>query len=131
MLIQKEVAERFASKCGTKEYGITSVILQSIFNVSVPRVVKKECFTPQPKIDSALCLLVPHNRYNISNFECFKNFVHLAFSMRRKTLVNNLKSKYEKEKVVAILNKFHYLETVRPEEISVENFINIYNEIEQ
>jgi 16S rRNA (adenine1518-N6/adenine1519-N6)-dimethyltransferase len=59
VLIQKEVAERFASKFGTKEYGITSVILQSIFDVSIPRIVRKECFTPAPKIDSALCLLVP------------------------------------------------------------------------
>lgn len=126
VLIQKEVAERFASKSGTKEYGITSVILQSIFDVSIPRIVKKECFTPTPKIDSALCLLVPHNRYQIDNFNKFKEFVHLAFSMRRKTLVNNLKFKYEKEKVVEVLETFNYLETVRPEEISVENFIKIF-----
>ena len=129
VLIQKEVAERFASKEGTKDYGITSVILQSIFDVSIPRVVKKECFTPMPKIDSALCLLVPHNKYKISNFEMFKSFVHLAFSMRRKTLVNNLKQKYEKEKVVEALEKFNYLATTRPEEISVENFINIFEKL--
>lgn len=129
VLIQKEVAERFASAHGTKDYGITSVILQSIFDVSIPRVVKKECFTPMPKIDSALCLLVPHNRYQISNFERFKNFVHLSFSMRRKTLVNNLKSNFTKEKIVEVLNKYGYLETVRPEEISVENFINIFEEL--
>ena len=127
VLIQKEVAERFASSHGTKDYGVTSVILQSIFDVSIPRIVKKECFTPMPKIDSALCLLVPHNRYQISDFEKFKNFIHSAFSMRRKTLVNNLKSKFNKEKVVEVLNRFNYLETVRPEEISVENFINIFN----
>ena len=127
VLIQKEVAERFASSHGTKDYGITSVILQSIFDVSIPRIVKKECFTPMPKIDSALCLLVPHNRYQISNFENFKNFVHSAFSMRRKTLVNNIKSKFNKEKVVEVLKRFNYQETVRPEEISVENFIDIFN----
>jgi 16S rRNA (adenine1518-N6/adenine1519-N6)-dimethyltransferase len=129
VLIQKEVAERFASRCGTKEYGITSVILQSIFDVGVPRVVKKECFTPMPKIDSALCLLVPHNKYQISDFEGFKDFVHLSFSMRRKTLINNLKSRYDKELIVAVLKTFGYQETVRPEEISVENFINIYHKL--
>ena len=129
VLIQKEVAERFASVHGTKDYGITSVILQSVFDVSIPRIVKKECFTPMHKIDSALCLLVPHIKYQISNFEEFKNFVHLAFSMRRKTLVNNLKQKYEKEKIVEVLKKVNYLETVRPEEISVENFINIFEEL--
>ena len=126
VLIQKEVAERFASKCGTKEYGITSVILQSLFDVTIPRIIKKECFTPMPKIDSALCKLVPHKKYKISNFEEFKNFVHLAFSMRRKTLTNNLKSKYVKEKITEALNKFGYKESVRPEEIDVVNFINIF-----
>ena len=119
VLIQKEVAERFASTCGTKEYGITSVILQSIFDVTMPRVVRKECFTPSPKVDSALCKLVPHNKYPTLDFEGFKNFVHLSFSMRRKTLVNNLKNKYEKEKIILTLQKFGYAETVRPEEISV------------
>ncbi len=129
VLIQKEVAERFASTFGTKEYGITSVILQSIFDVSIPRIVKKECFTPMPKIDSALCLLIPHNKYKISNFDEFKNFVHLSFSMRRKTLINNLKSKFEKEKIISVLKKFDYNENVRPEEISVENIINIYENL--
>lgn len=129
VLIQKEVAERFAANFGNKSYGVTSVILQSIFNVSVPRIVKKECFTPMPKIDSALCLLVPHNRYQISDFEEFKNFVHLSFSMRRKTLVNNLKGKYNKEFVVQVLKEFNYSENVRPEQISVENFIKIFNRL--
>lgn len=126
VLIQKEVAERFAAKEGNKDYGITSVILQSIFDVSIPRIIKKECFTPSPKIDSALCKLVPHNRYKISNLEGFKNFVHQSFSMRRKTLVNNLKQKFDKDLIIKTLEKFGFLETVRPEQISVENFIKIY-----
>lgn len=131
VLIQKEVAERFASKCGTKEYGITSVILQSLFDVTIPRVVRKECFTPAPKIDSAICKLVPHNKFNISNFEEFKKFVHLAFSMRRKTLTNNLKSQYEKEKVVDALDQCGYSDSARPEEVSVENFINIFEKLKK
>ena len=125
VLIQKEVAERFASKCGTKEYGITSVILQSIFDVSVPRIVRKECFTPMPKIDSALCLMVPHQKYKITNFEKFKSFVHLSFAMRRKTMANNLKQKYDKDLIISNLKKLGYSETVRPEEISVENFVKL------
>jgi len=125
VLIQKEVAMRFASIHGTKDYGITSVILQSIFDVTMPRVVKKECFTPMPKIDSALCLMVPHHKYKITNFEKFKNFVHLSFAMRRKTMVNNLKQMYDKDVIVSNLKSLGYCETVRPEEISVENFVKL------
>lgn len=129
VLIQKEVAERFAAKEGGKDYGITSVILQSIFDVSIPRIIKKECFTPSPKIDSALCKLVPHDRYKISNFEGFKNFVHQSFSMRRKTLVNNLKQNFDKNLIVKTIEKFGYLDTIRPEQISVENFIKIFEDL--
>ena len=125
VLIQKEVAMRFASVHGTKDYGITSVILQSIFDVSMPRIVKKECFTPMPKIDSALCLMVPHQKYKIADFEKFKKFIHTAFSMRRKTLVNNLKMMYDKDLIVNNLKMLGYAETVRPEEISVENFVKL------
>ena len=131
VLIQKEVAERFASNFGRKDYGITSVILQSIFDVNIPRIVKKECFTPSPKVDSALCKLVPHNKYQNLDFDGFKNFVHFAFSMRRKTLVNNLKNIFGKEKIILALNKFGYKETVRSEEISVENFIKLFNELKK
>ena len=126
VLIQKEVAERFASDFKSKSYGVTSVILQAIFDVSISRIVKKECFTPAPKIDSALCLLIPNNKYNITNFDGFKNFVHLAFSMRRKTLVNNLKSVYSKEEIIANLKTLNLGESVRPEEITVENFVKLF-----
>ena len=126
VLIQKEVAERFASDFKSKSYGITSVILQSIFDVSIPRVVKKECFTPSPKIDSALCLLIPNNKFNIKDFNGFKDFVHVAFSMRRKTLVNNLKHLYPKERILKNLEVVNLPESVRPEEISVENFVKLH-----
>ena len=127
VLIQKEVAERFASDFKSKNYGITSVILQSIFDVSIPRIVRKECFTPAPKIDSALCLLIPNDKYKIKNFNGFKNFVHQAFSMRRKTLVNNLKVQYNKETIIENLKLLGLNENTRPEEISVENFVKLFN----
>ncbi len=129
VLVQKEVAERFASTCGGKEYGTTSVILQSLFDVTIPRIVKKECFTPAPKVDSALCRLVRHDEYQISDFNKFTEFVHLAFSMRRKTLVNNLKSHFDKNIIIKNLNNIGYNELIRPENISVENFIRLFENL--
>ncbi len=126
VLIQKEVAERFCAKPQTKDYGITSVILQSLFNVKITRIVKKECFTPSPKVDSALVLLTPHQKYEIDNFEAFKKFVHTAFSMRRKTLINNLKNDFDKQKIIDGLKIFNFKENARPEEIDVKNFINLF-----
>ena len=68
---------------------------------------------------------------HIQNFEGFKKFVHLAFSMRRKTLVNNLKSEFEKDDIVSALIKLGYNESVRPEQINVENFINLFKNLEK
>ena len=128
VLIQKEVAERFAAGPNNKDYGITSVILQAIFDVSIPRVVKKENFTPQPKIDSALCLLVPHSKYDIDNFDKFKDLVHASFAMRRKTLVNNLtKAGYDKEMVLKALEEMNYSPMVRAENITVSDYVKMYD----
>jgi len=128
-MVQKEVAERFASKEGTKMYGITSVILQSIANVSYEKTVRKECFTPHPKVDSALVKIEFHNKFQIKNFEKFKEFVHASFAMRRKTLINNLMSKlnFERDFLVDIFNKLDFSVTIRPEDLSVEKFIELFN----
>jgi len=101
--------------------------LQSVYDVKITRIVKKENFTPSPKVDSATILFTPHNKYSIENFEGFKNFVKLSFSMRRKTLINNLKNNYSKTNLENALIKLGFNLNVRPEEISVESFINLFN----
>lgn len=126
ILVQKEVALRFGASPKSKDYGITSVTLQAVFDVSIPRIVKKENFTPSPKVDSALCKLVPHNRFDMGNFEEFSEFVSRAFSMRRKTLINNLKNFYDKEKLLNSLKNLSFNENIRPEEIGVDNFVKLY-----
>lgn len=131
-MVQKEVADRFVSKENSKDYGITSVILQSVADVSLKRVVKKECFTPIPKVDSALIeIKINLNKFEIEDYDGFCNFVHKAFSMRRKTLINNLIKNYKinKEKIILNLKKLNYNENVRPEQVSVENFIELFKNL--
>lgn len=129
-MVQKEVAERFASKENSKDYGITSVILQSVADVSLKKIVKKECFTPMPKVDSALVeIKIVGQKFDIKDHTKFCDFVHKAFSMRRKTLLNNLTKNYQinREKIIEKLNKINLNENVRPEQISVENFVKLFN----
>lgn len=131
-MVQKEVADRFVSKENSKDYGITSVILQSVADVSLKRVVKKECFTPIPKVDSALIeIKINLNKFEIEDYDGFCNFVHKAFSMRRKTLINNLIKNYKinKEKIILNLKKLNYNENVRPEQVSVGNFIELFKNL--
>lgn len=132
-MVQKEVALRFASKENCKEYGIPSIMLQAIADVSVAKVVPKECFTPVPKVDSALMKIELKNKFEIVNFERFSALVHASFSMRRKTLLNNLKNNFNVDKEILInnLKKLNLNENIRPEEISVENYVKLSNLLEK
>ena len=129
-MVQKEVAERFCAECNSKEYGITSVILQSIADVKYVRTVKRECFTPAPNVDSALIRLdLRLNKYNIIDRKFFTDLVHNSFAMRRKTLVNNLLKSYNfsREQIESVLADCGLSVMIRPENLTVENFIELSN----
>lgn len=89
VMVQKEVAEKIVAKCGEAGYGITSVIFQYYFQPKITRIVSKKMFSPPPKVDSAV---ISMQRKDVPFDKEFSNFVRLAFSMKRKTLVNNLSS---------------------------------------
>lgn len=132
-MVQKEVAERFCAECNNKDYGITSVILQSVADVKYVRTVKRECFTPAPNVDSALIKLdLRLDKYDIKNRKFFAEFVHNSFAMRRKTLVNNLLKFYNFSRVDIenVLQEFGLNTMVRPENISVEIFVKLSNRFE-
>lgn len=129
-MVQKEVAERFCAEHGSKMYGITSIILQSIADVKYVRTIKKECFMPAPKVDSALIRLdLNLNKYDVLDRKFFSQLIHNSFAMRRKTLVNNLIKSYNipREEIEKIIAELGYNSMVRPEEISVEKFVEFSN----
>ena len=119
-MIQKEVAERIASKPGKKAYGILSVLLQAWYDIEYLFTVDENVFNPPPKVKSAVVRLRRNSR---TSLECderlFKTVVKTAFNQRRKQLRNSLHELITDEKKVEI-----YL-TKRPEQLSVEEFINL------
>jgi 16S rRNA (adenine1518-N6/adenine1519-N6)-dimethyltransferase len=123
-MFQKEVAVRIASKHGSKDYGIMSVITQCYYNVEYLFDVANTCFTPPPKVVSGVIRLTRNNNpYGVDDYFEFKKFVKAAFSQRRKTLRNSLKSFLAPEKLTRdIFNK-------RAEQLSVQEFVTLYNEV--
>lgn len=117
-MFQKEVAERIASKEGSKIYGITSVLLQAYYDIEYLFTVDEDVFNPPPKVKSAVIRL---KRNNVKKLDCdeklFKSIVKSAFNQRRKTLRNSLKP-FLNDAIRAnlIFNK-------RPEQLSVQEFI--------
>lgn len=123
-MFQKEVAERFAEKPGSKIYGITSVLLQAFYNVEYLFTVGPEVFDPPPKVQSAV---IRFTRNEISELDCdekkFKQVVKMAFNQRRKMMRRSLKS------LLNETNKDHEVLTKRPEQLSVEEFVKLTNMI--
>ena len=124
-MFQKEVAERCASKPGSKEYGILSVFLQAYYKVEYLFTVKAGVFNPPPKVLSAVIRLTRNETVDLACDEkLFWQVVKAGFNQRRKTLRNALSSIINKEKMVE--NKTLDL---RAERLSVIDFVKLTNEI--
>ena len=124
-MFQKEVAERIASKEGSKVYGITSILLQAFFDIDYLFTVHEDVFNPPPKVKSAVIRL---KRNSVKKLSCdeklFKQLVKVSFNQRRKTMRNSLKQYLTDElKAMELFNK-------RPEQLSVQQFIELTNLIE-
>lgn len=121
-MFQKEVAKRVASKEGSKDYGILSVLLQAFYEIEYLFDVPPGCFNPPPKVDSGVIRLTRiGNPYQISSRKKFVLLVKTAFSQRRKTLRNALKSILPtgKELPEAVASK-------RAEQLSVAAFVQLH-----
>ena len=124
-MFQKEVAERCASKPGSKEYGILSVFLQAYYKVEYLFTVKAGVFNPPPKVLSAVIRLTRNETADLGCDEkLFWQVVKAGFNQRRKTLRNAVSSLINKEKMVD--NKTLDL---RAERLSVADFVQLTNEI--
>ncbi|MFN3404090.1 MAG: 16S rRNA (adenine(1518)-N(6)/adenine(1519)-N(6))-dimethyltransferase RsmA [Cytophagaceae bacterium] len=126
-MIQKEVAERIASKEGNKTYGILSVLLQAFYDIEYLFTVHEHVFKPAPKVKSAVIRLKRNNRERLPcNEKFFFTLVKQGFNNRRKTLRNALKPL----NLPAEIQNHHFLDK-RAEQLSVEDFIAFAKEIEE
>ena len=128
IMIQKEVAQRFMAKPCSKEYGSISVFLQYNFDIYKVCDVSKNCFNPVPKVDSMVIKLIKNKKRNVKNEKNFYKLVKDSFAQKRKNLRNNLKN-YDLEKINKILNEFNKDITKRAEELNLDEFIKISNEL--
>jgi len=89
VMVQKEVAERFIAKEKSDNYGVISLAIALEGDAKLTRIVSRNLFYPVPNVDSAIVNIEIRDK-GIEDKEDIKKLVKAAFSMRRKTLVNNL-----------------------------------------
>lgn len=134
LTVQKEVAERLAAAPANKDYGAITVGVQAVADVEIKRVLPRELFYPQPNVDSAVVHIVfNRSKFDISNAALFRKTVRVSFAMRRKTLVNNLAVGFNigKNEAEQILSECDLPTTCRGEELSVAQFVQLYQVIEK
>lgn len=120
-MIQKEVAERLAAKPGTKAFGILSVLVQLWYDVEYLFTVPPTVFNPPPKVQSAVVCMKRNSRTELPcDYTLMKRIVKQAFQQRRKMLRGSLRG---------MIPADHPFGTMRPEQLSVEQFIELTNTI--
>ena len=117
-MIQDEVAKRICAGPGSKIYGILSVLLGAYFDLKYEFKVPPGVFRPPPKVMSGVLSLKRKDDLPEIEFSKLKRVVKQAFSMRRKTLRNALKTVDFKDR-----EQFDELFTRRAETLSVEEYL--------
>lgn len=124
-MLQKEVVDRITATPDSKAFGRLSVMLQYACETEFLFAVGPENFTPPPKVDSAIVRLIPHRQkpFVADNEKDFSNLVRQSFSLKRKTLRNNLKGWLDDTQIQAC----GIDPSIRAERLGVEHFVNLSN----
>lgn len=127
-MIQKEVAQRLIANPKNKQYGILSVLLQTWYDIRLEFNVKPGSFFPPPSVNSSVIRLQRNKRNMLPcDLKLYQRIIKAGFNQRRKVLRNSLGSIFlhlDSESERLGLRR-------RPEELSVDDFINLAVEIEK
>src|SRR3954468_14361917 len=99
IMVQREVATRIAAEPGGREYGLLSAVTQLFAKVESLFTLPPGAFTPPPKVHSTVLRLTITPRAEKLGVDPtrFQEFLKDAFAQKRKTLLNNLKPRYEEK----------------------------------
>lgn len=134
LMYQKEVARRLCAPPDNKDYGALTVLTQAYADVSIAFDVPRTVFKPPPKVDSSVITITPRPApvEAIGNEPFFKKVVRAAFSTRRKTLPNALRSlDLPHEAVMEAIIKCNIDPKRRGETLSIIEFISLATALER
>lgn len=130
IMVQKEVGNRFKAKKDSKEYNSLSVYLEYFFDINKIMDVSPNVFIPKPNVDSiVLELTKKQEKISVKNEKLFFKLIKDSFVQKRKNIRNNLKN-YDLNKIEKVLNKYNLDLTSRAEQMSIQVFADIANELE-
>jgi len=128
LMVQREVADRLAAASGGSEYGLLSATAQLYSRVEKLFTLPPGAFSPPPKVHSTVVRLTIEPRLDELQVpeQEFIAFLKLSFSQKRKTLWNNLKSRYGAQQLKAALEQTGIKSTVRAEALSLKKSAEVF-----
>lgn len=130
LMVQDEVARRYTAKPGNKDYSSFTIFLQMHANVRYAFAVPKGCFLPEPSVDSAIVTFELHPLTPVSDSEAFFKLTRTAFEQRRKMLKVSLKKLYPSDLVMQKLTEIGCSPLARPETLSPEQFVVLFESLQ-
>lgn len=133
VMVQKEAAERLCAPVGTRQSGAVTVAVNYYAEANLLFKVSAGSFMPPPRVDSAVIRLDIRQSpaVNVNDEKTLFRVIKASFAQRRKTLLNTLTNslKYDKLQMTDVLNSCNIPLTARAEQLTLEDFSNISNEI--
>jgi len=126
VMVQKEVAVKFAAEVKQKEFSALSVLAASVGKATLCFEVEPEAFVPAPNVTSAVLLI---EKDQSRDDEKFETFLKIAFAQPRKKLSKNLSVAFSKDIVNALFSKLELDSNLRPHEAETSIYHHIYNEL--
>tara|TARA_R110002096_G_scaffold4501_52_gene21385 strand:+ start:503 stop:1843 length:1341 start_codon:yes stop_codon:yes gene_type:complete len=131
LMLQREVAERICAKPRTKDFGVLTLRVQARWVPKILKHIGPECFFPRPQIDSTVMRMTPRSPGDLPVYDqrLFDSTIRRGFSQRRKQLRKCLN--LESDKWKEIVEKLELNETARAEELSLEQWIDLTNLLDE
>jgi len=126
VMVQKEVAVKFAAVSKQKEFSALSVLASSVGKATLCFEVEPEAFVPPPNVTSAVLLI---EKTQSRDDEKFESFLKIAFQQPRKKLSKNLMAAFSKDIVNQTFVKLDLDPNLRPHEAETSIYHHIYNEL--
>ena len=131
IMVQREVAERIAAKPGNRDYGLLSATAQLYAKVEKLFTLPPAAFSPAPKVHSTVLRMVVAPQLAALRIEedPFIDFLKLIFAQKRKTLLNNLRNRYDGAIVRRALQETKIRPDVRAEALDLKQTAGVFRRL--
>ena len=140
VMVQKEVAIKFASRSGDREFSGLAILANSIAKAEVLFDVAPECFEPQPKVTSAILRITKDKEFvktsekdgifdSTKELKEFETFLKRAFAAPRKTLYKNLQAIASKEDILQHFSDLGLAQNIRGHQLSIEIYHLLFKKL--